>query len=502
MLTTGANAVVINNGTLRSNNNTTAVSDLIIHQYNTGGLTINSVIANGTGASTFTKSGNGDLVLGGTNTYTGQTFLNGGVTSISSNANLGDQSTGAAINLNNATLKATANVILSNGSVGTNNRGIVLNGIGGTIDVDPTFTLTVGGAFSGSGGLTKIGSGTLDVRSVVNISAPIVVNGGTLLFGAATSPSRADLTVGSSGTVNISGNGVFVGSLSGSGIVTNTGANANFSVGGLSNDTTYSGQLTGALNFQKLGGGTTTLTGAGNNYTGTTIVGQGTLAVSGSGALPTGTAVDIQGATGTLNISGLTASSLTIGSLTSIANSSVVLGSKNLIVGNASSTAAAGIISGEGGSLTKNGLGTLTLSGANTFTGGVLVNNGTLATSTTGTFGSGDVTVADGARLTFGNNSSLFDTGTLFFDKDSASSIISLSFSGAETFSKIQDTVSSTFLDSGTYTADDLNTFFSTSVFTGAGSITLSAIPEPGASAAIAGLGILGFAALRRRRRA
>jgi fibronectin-binding autotransporter adhesin len=501
LLTTGADAVVINNGTLRSN--TATNSDLIIHQYNTGGLTINSVISNGTGASTLTKSGNGNLVLGGTNTYTGPTFLNGGVTSISSNANLGAQAAGAAVNLNNATLKATANVILSNGSVGTNNRGIVLNGIGGTIDVDPTFTLTVGGAFSGSGGLTKIGAGTLDVRDVGSISAPIVVNAGTLRFGAATSPARADITVGSSGTVNINNFGVFVGSLSGSGTVTNTGpTNTNFSVGGLSNDTTFSGQLTGALNFQKLGGGTTTLTGANNNYTGTTIIGQGTLAVSGSGALPTATAVDIQGATGTLDISGLTASSLTIGSLTSIANSSVVLGSKNLIVGNSSSPIAAGNISGVGGSLTKNGAGTLTLSGANTFTGGVFVNNGTLATGATGTFGSGDVTVVDGARLTFGNNSSLFDTGTLFFDKDSASSIISLSFSGAETFFKIQDTVSSTFLDSGTYTADDLNNFFGTSVFTGAGSITLSAIPEPGASAAIAGLGILGFAALRRRRRA
>ena len=50
------------------------------------------------------------------------------------------------------------------------------------------------------------------------------------------------------------------------------------------------------------------------------------------------------------------------------------------------------------GSLTKNGLGTLTLTASNTYTGGTIVNAGTLAvTGTAATLGSGNLTIADGA---------------------------------------------------------------------------------------------------------
>jgi len=69
----------------------------------------------------------------------------------------------------------------------------------------------------------------------------------------------------------------------------------------------------------------------------------------------------------------------------------------------ASSTATiSAVIDGTSG-LTKNGVGILTLSGANTYSGGTSVSAGTLRISTGSGLGSGAVTVASGASLQFQN---------------------------------------------------------------------------------------------------
>src|SRR5204862_1069945 len=71
----------------------------------------------------------------------------------------------------------------------------------------------------------------------------------------------------------------------------------------------------------------------------------------------------------------------TIGSLAGTGGS-VVLNAGLTTGGDNTSTAFGGVISGVG-SLTKNGTGTFTLSGANTYSGGTTVNAGTLAGSST-----------------------------------------------------------------------------------------------------------------------
>jgi len=145
----GNNALTITGGTSLTSGNG---QDLIVHQYNTANtLTIATKITGGIGV---TKAGPGTLILSGTNDYTGQTFVNGGTLSISSNANLGNQATGATLNLNAATLRTTANVGLFNGSMNTNDRPMVIGG-GVTINVDAGTTLTTNGAISGTGGLTR-----------------------------------------------------------------------------------------------------------------------------------------------------------------------------------------------------------------------------------------------------------------------------------------------------------------------------------------------------------
>jgi fibronectin-binding autotransporter adhesin len=396
LLVTGNSEVQINgSGTSNLKSNSVTNSDLVIHQYNTGGLTINAPIVNGVGNSTLTKSGTGLLTLGGVNTYTGANFLNGGVTSISSNANLGAPASGTTINMNNATLRATASVILSNATVGTNNRAVVLNGVGGIFDVvNSGDFLTIGGQITGPGGLTKIGAGTLDLRNAIHLG-PTNVNAGTLRYGAAANAVYSAHNVGAAGTIDTFGSFNSVGSLEGSGVVTNTGtAAAVFSFGALNTDTTFSGQFTnaagpGTLGIDKFGSGVMTLTGGAHNYGGSSTISGGTLALTGAGALPSSTNLTVSSAASTFDISGVTATSSSIGSLAGVANSRVVLGAKDLTLAGTTSTNYAGIISGTGGIIsTRSAAATQTLSGLNTYDGVTTITAGTITAASNTALGS------------------------------------------------------------------------------------------------------------------
>ena len=105
---------------------------------------------------------------------------------------------------------------------------------------------------------------------------------------------------------------------------------------------------------------------------------------------------------GTFDISALATAGVAIGSLAGAG--SFNLGSKQLTVGgNGLSTTVSGVIAGgglfpgSGGSLVKEGSGTLTLTGNNTYTGGTTVNAGLLELLSGASLGSGALAINGGS---------------------------------------------------------------------------------------------------------
>ena len=102
------------------------------------------------GAGSFVQMGAGTTTLTATNTYTGGTTISGGTLAVSADANLGDTSGG--LRFGGGTLQYLAGF--------TSNRGVTLNAGGGTFDTNGN-SASIAGVISGSGDLTKSGTGTL-----------------------------------------------------------------------------------------------------------------------------------------------------------------------------------------------------------------------------------------------------------------------------------------------------------------------------------------------------
>ena len=206
------------------------------------------------------------------------------------------------------TLADTASLTVNSGrlAIGGSDTLDSLAGSGGTVDLASGATLTIGntsstsyaGSITGSGGFTKVGSGTFTLSAASSYTGTTTVSAGRLSLAAANLLSDSSAVTGTAGAVFALGGNETIGSLAGSLDVAL--GSSTLTAGGNGQSTTYSGSISGSGGFSKVGGGTLQLAGA-NTYAGLTSVIDGGLRLNGSiaGSLSVASLASLSG-TGTV----------------------------------------------------------------------------------------------------------------------------------------------------------------------------------------------------------
>jgi len=258
----GSGAIAFTNtSTLGNDNDISTNRTLTLTGTNSGANTLNSVIAdNVVGITSLSKTGSGQWVLAGINTYTGATSITGGTLSVigslgNTAVTVGSGATLAGSGTANGTVNATGNIsgnltfnndvtinygatasasafnanIVDNGTITSAinvQSGKVLSG-SGTVSANVTVnSATVNGNGLSLGATTLIGSSTL--KGVNTASSVVVQSGSTALTGTTTATTlsvSAGATLDNNGIVNstvdvgglLKGSGTINGSLSLSG---------------------------------------------------------------------------------------------------------------------------------------------------------------------------------------------------------------------------------------------------------------------------------------------
>jgi len=326
------------------------------------------------GSGALTKAGSGTLTLSGNNTYTGATTLSAGILKLGAAGALGNGTlntsgvtVGGSAILDLAGFSPTAIVPLAlNSSASSPDSGQLENSTGsstyggtvslgastvvvGTTGTTLLFTNTITG---NSKGLKKDGTGTLELTNSGTVTlAALAANRGTIQVDSGTTLNVTTITAGS-------GNSVGSGLTLNGGSVTASGA-ALFG-------TATSGSASGTLQINS--GSTLTVPSlnkggsAGASVVFNANFNGGTLKANGNSAT---------------FFSGANNAKIQSGGLTVDDGGNAITISQTLIEDTGST----------GGGLSKQGAGTLTLSGANTFTGGLTVNNGTVSFASDGSTG-------------------------------------------------------------------------------------------------------------------
>ena len=140
-----------------------------------------SHVLSGTGS--VAVAGPGVLTLSGTNTYSGGTTISGGTLSISKDANLGAAAGSSTIN--GGTLEVTGTSDTGLGS----SRSLAVGSSGATFNINASAeSYAIGQSIATTtGGLTKIGSGTLALDAANSYSGGTTITAGTLQLGDGTS---------------------------------------------------------------------------------------------------------------------------------------------------------------------------------------------------------------------------------------------------------------------------------------------------------------------------
>ena len=315
-------------------------------------LLISANVSNGG----MTVAGGGELTLSGSNNFSGGVTLNAGTLNINNSYALG---TGTFTIASNSTIDNTSarSLTLSNSGsiqwlstnstfIGTQSLNLGSNAINFTTNSTITVVsnaLTLGNLTNSTGiAITKAGAGTLVLAGTNNMGYGWIVSAGALNLqnaNAIGSKAKSSVTVSNGAALQLQGGLTYVSA---------SGANASTTINGNGINTN------GAI--ENVSGN--------NTYSSDIILGSAARINSDAGLL-------------------------TLNSSTGIAGPGL-----GLTLGGAGNITVSSVIATTTGSLTKDGTGPVTLTAANTYSGGTILNAGTLAISNSAALGTGTLNFA------------------------------------------------------------------------------------------------------------
>lgn len=401
------------------------------------------------GVITITDPGTG-YTSAPTITITGGAFTGG--SGMSATANASNFTVTGVLITNAGTGYTSAPTVAfdSGGAVATTSFSTIALGSASTIGGPGNITINALVSGAGTANLTKIGAGTVTFTNQNTYTGTTNINGGMLQFGKAASlynntaaswtPTLINVAAGATIAFNVGGTGELTTANIGTilanldAVITSGSGLENGSIVGL--DTTnvasgtviYGSAVTNAnsgnnvVGLTKLGTNTLDLTAA-NTYTGTTTIAQGALQLGTGGSLASTTQLVLGGSNST---TGATSGTFELGDAAGAVNQTIAglsvaagSGTANAVIGGygsansiltintAGSGTFAGVFGGAGSAqnnlaLTLAGGGSLDLTGASTYSGSTIVQNGLLQLGTGGSLSSTTALVLGGAGSTSG----------------------------------------------------------------------------------------------------
>lgn len=374
---------IINNDTVNTQNFEVTSGNNLVFQNG-------STASGGAGIVIITNDVGGNVKFSQSSTAGTASLANSGIVTFENSASAGSATittnNGATTNFTGTATGGSAKLITNAGGTvdisGLTSGGMTAGSIEGAGDyVLGANTLTTGGAnsstqvdgiISGTGGLTKVGTGTLTLAGTNTYSGATTISAGTLaISGFGSISSSSVVTVDA--TLDISASAVpfnvittLAGSASG---IVDMGGNGLVITNG---STEFAGTIQGTGGFEVFGG-TQTLSGV-NTYSNATQIDAGaTLALKGAGSIANSAFVSFSAASATLDIS-QTTSGTSIRGLGSPGGSGIVaLGSKTLTITSGSTFGGViqdgGIAGSSGGSVVIAGGAVQAFGGVNTYTG-------------------------------------------------------------------------------------------------------------------------------------
>ncbi|RTL99911.1 MAG: autotransporter outer membrane beta-barrel domain-containing protein [Hyphomicrobiales bacterium] len=425
----GADISITNYGTLEGGNGSAAIGPDINSSWTISVINAGTIRA-GAGSTTAIQFGNnvassstlelqagsqifGNVIAGALSTS--DTLRLGGNSSALLNGVIGDtgqyqnfdvlEKTGDSTWALTADNTATQAWTISQGTLQIGNGGTTGSILGdvtnnATLAFDRSDTYTYSGIISGSGGVSQIGTGTTVLTGDSTYSGGTTISAGTLQLGngGTTGSIAGDVTDNGTLAFNRSDDVTFAGTISGTGALNKLGAGTLV----LTADNSYTGLTTISAGTLQLGNGGTTGSITGNVTNNSILAFDRSDDVTFAGAI-SGSGAVVQQGTGSTTLTntnsyggGTTISAGTlIGQATSFGSGNI-LDNAALVFDQPANATFSAVISGTG-TLTKTGLGNLSLTGINTLNGPTTIEAGKL--SVDGSLANSTVTILDGGAL-------------------------------------------------------------------------------------------------------